>query len=89
MMTWDEFSKRWSRIEEKTDPDIRRIILAEFGDDWSNLAFAILEVILYDRLKYSDICYGCTKERQHAVAVADARYLSDKLEQFKREYKGE
>lgn len=87
-MDWDEFDAKFRRIAEATDPNIRRIILDEFEGKWENLAFGILEMILYDRAKYSDVSYLCTKEREYAHKVADAVYLTNKLEEFKKEFRG-
>ena len=56
-MNWDEFNEKFRRIEEKYGPEIRKDICAEFGS-WRDLAFGILEMKLYDMVKYSDISHA-------------------------------
>jgi hypothetical protein len=86
MMTWDEFDAKFDNICEKTDPNLRRIILDEFGE-WKDLAFGILEMILWDRIKYNDISHSCTGEKQYGYNVVDAQSLARQLEQFKKDLK--
>lgn len=84
-MTWDEFNEKFNKIAETSErPDIMRLILNEFGE-WENLAFGILEMILYDRMKYGSICHSFgDKDAGHRAA--DAQLLSRKLEEFKKEF---
>lgn len=84
-MTWDEFDEKFKKIAEASDrPDIMRLILNEFGE-WEHLAFGILEMILYDRMKYGSIShsYG-NKEAGHRAA--DAQLLLRKVEELKEEF---
>lgn len=85
-MTWDEFNEKFDKIAKTSErPDIMRLILDEFGE-WEHLAFGILEMILYDRMKYGSIChsYG-DKEAGHRVA--DAQLISRRIEELKKEFR--
>ena len=88
MMTWDEFSAKFRKISENTDPDILRIIVEEFGD-LKKLAFGILEMTLYDRMKYNDISFAISGDRQCGYNVVDAQCLASRLEDFKKDFLGE
>lgn len=87
MMTWDEFRVKLDKICENSNcPDIPRVILDEFGS-WDSLAFGILEMILYDRMKYNDISFACSGEREYGYNVIDAKSLDIRLMEFKKDFK--
>ena len=84
-MNWDEFDKKFRKIEEKYGPEIRKDICAEFGS-WRDLAFGILEMKLYDMTKYSDLCHALTLDAKDAMCFARGMNLTKKLEAFKSDY---
>lgn len=84
-MNWDELDDKFNRIDEATKANVRPAIVAEFGG-LTELAFGILESFLDDRVKYSDISFNCTGEKQYAHDITNACYLGRKLEEFKNEF---
>lgn len=85
MMTWDEFNAKFNKIADQSDPDVRKIICEEFGS-WRELAFGILEMELWDAMKYSDLCHALAHDKDSAIRHGTAKYLSNKLADFKKEY---
>lgn len=80
MMTWDELNSKLEKIGDEK----RKLLIQEFGS-MQNLAFGILESLLFDCTKYSSICLSFG-DREAGYRMADAQILSQKLSEVKKEF---
>lgn len=84
-MTWDDFIAKIRNLETKYGPNLCQDIYTEFGS-WQELAFGILEMKLYDMIKYSSICHDLTLDNKYAIRMSGGMNLTKKLEVFKKDF---
>ena len=83
-MDWDDFIKKMNKAGEHS-PDIIKSLMDEF-ETWDKLAFAILEMTLYERIKWSDLNFALTNDIESGNAMVKAISLNKRLEEFKKDF---